>query len=173
MGMIVDISHTSHAAQRAAIRTSRAPVLFSHSSAYAICSNPRNVPDDVLLQLKQNRGVIMITFVPEFINCQKPEDASLADVADHVEHVGKLIGYEHLGLGADFDGIPHGPQGLEDVSKYPDLLKELARRGVTQSELEGIVGRNVFRLLAEVEQVAKTMNGVQPLEDDVKDVFLV
>ena len=171
--MIVDISHTSHDAQRQAIKTSRAPVLFSHSNVYAICDNPRNVPDDVLLQLKQNRGVIMITFVPDFIKCKNSQDATLLDVADHIEHVGKLIGYEHVGLGADFDGIPYGPKGLEDVSKYPDLLGELVRRGITQSELEGIVGRNVFRLLAEVEAVAKTMDDVQPLEDDVKDVFLV
>ena len=170
LGMIVDISHTSFETQRAALNVSVAPVLFSHSSAYALCNVTRNVPDDVLLKLKQNDGVIMITFVPEFIS-NEPEKATLKDVADHIVHVGKLIGYRHVGLGADYDGTPAQPKGLEDVSKYPDLIEELFRRGVGFEDMKGIIGNNVLRVLKVVEEVAQRLSDEEPLEDDVKPIW--
>lgn len=77
-------------------------------SRFAICPHPRNVPDDVLWLVKANNGVVMINFYPHFVHCgpgKEPKDATLSDVADHVEHIGKLIGWEHVGIGSDFDGI--------------------------------------------------------------------
>jgi membrane dipeptidase len=90
-------------------------------------------------------------------------------VADHIQHVGELIGYEHVGLGSDFDGMESTIQGLEDVSKYPDLIAELLRRGISVEDVAGVIGGNVLRVMGEIEQVAKAMNdeGILPLEDDV------
>ncbi|KAL2830913.1 membrane dipeptidase-domain-containing protein [Aspergillus cavernicola] len=173
LGMAVDLAHVSARTMHDALDTSKAPVLFSHSSVYALCPNPRNVPDDVLHRLADNGGVIMITFFPEYTRCDDPDAATLSDVADHIQYVGELIGYQYVGLGSDFDGMEKTIHGLEDVSKYPDLIAELLSRGVTVEDVAGVIGGNVLRVLGEIEQVSKEMNeeGVTPLEDDVPSYF--
>ncbi|MCJ1401068.1 hypothetical protein MMC11_004280 [Xylographa trunciseda] len=171
VGMVIDLSHTSAETMRAALMASRAPVMFSHSSAYTLCPHPRNVPDDVLAAVKKNGGVVMVSFYPEYTYCENPQRASLSDVADHIQYIGNLIGYEHVGLGSDFDGMAKGPSGLEDVSLYPALIREVIGRGVTHAHLEGLVGRNILRVLKEVEETAKKMVDVLPLEDTVKPFF--
>ncbi|PGH32360.1 membrane dipeptidase [[Emmonsia] crescens] len=171
LGMIVDLAHVSNNTMRDALRISSAPVIFSHSSIYARCAHPRNVPDDVLLELKRNGGVVMITFFPEYTRCDGKGKASLSDVADHVQYAGDLIGYEHVGLGADFDGMLNTVEGLEDVSKYPDLIAELLRRGVSEKHLEGVVGANVLRVLKDVEVEAERLRDAPPLQDQVKDLI--
>lgn len=167
VGLMVDLAHTSSETMVDALRVSSAPVIFSHSSSYSVCPHERNVPDDVLLQLKANGGVIMVTFLPDYVNCDNPADASLSDVADHIEYIGELIGYQHLGLGSDFDGMPNGPKQLEDVSKYPALVEELLNRGLSAEDLKGLVGGNVLRVLQEVELEAERQRDVKPLEDDM------
>ena len=171
VGMIIDLSHTSVETMRMALERSVAPVMFSHSSSFALCPHPRNVPDDVLLAVKANGGVVMVTFYPEYVNCQNPGKASMGEVADHIEYIGRWIGYEHVGIGADFDGMAQGPLGLEDVSQYPNLIQELIRRGLSQAELVGVVGGNILRVLEDVELVALRMVDVQTLEDDVPSMF--
>jgi membrane dipeptidase len=91
------------------------------------------------------------------IEASPPPRATLAQVADHVEHVRKLAGVDHVGLGSDFDGMSAVPIGLEDVSKYPQLLAELARRGWTDEELEKLAGRNLIRVLRAAEDVAREL----------------
>ena len=76
-------------------------------------------------------------------------------IADHIDHAVKIAGVDHVGLGSDFDGIDSAPRGMEDVSKIPDLVRELARRGYNEQELEKILGGNVLRVMREVEQVAQ------------------
>jgi membrane dipeptidase len=171
IGMIVDLAHTSPDTMRQTLETTDVPVLFSHASAYGVCPHPRNVPNDVLYKLKDNGGVIMITFVNNYINCEDAEQASLSDVADHVEYVGKLIGYEHVGIGSDFDGMQTAPAGLEDVSKYPALLEELASRGLKLEELKGVAGGNALRVLRDVEAASRRMTQVSPLEDDIAEMW--
>lgn len=80
---------------------------------------------------------------------------SVSDVADHFDHVRKLIGIDHIGISGDYDGMDYPIPGLEDVSRFPDLLVELARRGWTEKELRKITGENFLRVFADVENKAK------------------
>jgi membrane dipeptidase len=80
--------------------------------------------------------------------------ATLAQVADHVEHVREIAGAEHVGIGGDFDGTDELPEGLGDVSTYPALFDELRRRGWRDDELRALAGGNVLRVLRDAEQVA-------------------
>ncbi|HUE97593.1 MAG TPA: dipeptidase [Longimicrobiaceae bacterium] len=169
LGMLVDLSHVSAATMHDAIDVSEAPVIFSHSSARGITNVARNVPEDVLRRIPENGGVVMITYVPTFVSRavaqwsamtdeeragRTPPSASIDDVVSHIEHVRDVAGIDHVGLGADYDGIESLPLGLEDVSTYPRLLAELSRRGWSEPDLRKLAGENILRAWAEAEAVA-------------------
>jgi membrane dipeptidase len=88
--------------------------------------------------------------------------ATIADVADHLDHIKRVAGANHVGIGGDFDGITETVQGLEDVSKYPDLLAELVKRGWTDTELRGLIGENVLRVLTRAEVVSARVRQTRP-----------
>jgi membrane dipeptidase len=172
LGMMVDISHVSHAVMNAVLNVTRAPVLFSHSSSNAICGIERNVPDSVLQRLDETDGVVMINFFNKFVNCENEDEATLSDVADHIEHIASVAGKHRVGLGADYNGIEKTPEGLEDVRRYPDLFAELIRRGNwTEEDLIGLSHRNLLRVWSKVERVSQQIaeSDELPGEDRLED----
>jgi membrane dipeptidase len=91
---------------------------------------------------------------------QHPRPATtLAQVADHIEHIRQVAGVDHVGLGSDFDGIPDAPVGLEGVDRYPALLEELMRRGWSDSDIAKLAGENLLRTMAAAEQVSVRLQG--------------
>ena len=92
---------------------------------------------------------------------------TVAQLADHVDHIRAIAGIDHIGIGGDYDGMPGGPPGMEDVSGYPVLFRELARRGYSQADLEKIASRNMMRVLRAAEAFAAAHRGDPPIETRV------
>jgi membrane dipeptidase len=120
--------------------------------------------------LKTNGGVFMISFLRKLTD---PDCPTLERVADHIQHVGGRIGYEHVGIGSDFDGMMEGPDGLEDVSKFPLLIAELLSRGVPEQSVRDLAGLNVLRVLDAVDKVSAEMKAdkVEMMQDVIEPVW--
>jgi membrane dipeptidase len=155
MGMLIDLSHTAPSTMNDALDVAMAPVIWSHASARGVWDHPRNVPDQVLRRLPENGGVVMVTFVPSFVS--EGDEATIAQVADHIDHIATLAGVDHVGIGSDFDGISSTPIGLEDVSTFPALFAELSRRGWSEGGLAKLAGENLLRVMNQAETVARRL----------------
>ncbi|CAJ2510539.1 Uu.00g095080.m01.CDS01 [Anthostomella pinea] len=169
LGMMVDLSHTSHDAMRQILDLTKSPVMFSHSACYGLAQNYRNAPDDVIARLKDNGGVLMVMFVKRFLNAEDPEAADLETVIDHIMHVVELAGWDHVGIGGDFDGTVTLARGIESVADYPKLVEAVMKRGATDEQVRKLVGDNILRVWRENERVAATLADQLPVEDVWED----
>ncbi|KAF6789406.1 microsomal dipeptidase [Colletotrichum sojae] len=166
LGMMVDLSHVSHQTMRDVVSVARAPVIFSHSGAYSVEPHLRHVPDDVLRSVRRNGGIVMAVFVNRFLNMKNPDQATIHDVVDHIFHIAEVCGWECVGIGSDFSGTPFVPIGLEDVSKFPDLVELVMERGATDEQVRLLAGENILRVWENVERSARDIqaSGEKPVE---------
>ncbi|MBV8629600.1 MAG: dipeptidase [Silvibacterium sp.] len=202
LGMMVDISHVADDTFWAAIKTTRAPVIASHSSARAICNAPRNMTDDMLKAVAKNGGVVQVNYYSAFISpayrdasiAQQPEVEKateelkakfkaegkqvtygdleklqrqyadriprppLSALIDHIDHIAKVAGVDHVGLGSDFDGVSGQlPEGIDSAADLPKITEALLARGFSPEDCRKILGGNLLRVLGEVERVSREM----------------
>ena len=141
LGMVVDLAHVSPGAFYHALEISDRPVLFSHGNARALCDHPRNLTDDQLKALGQQGGMIGLSFVPFFVDSQRP---TLTRFLEHADHIVSVAGIDVVGIGSDFDG---GGTLLEDATHLPLITEGLANRGYDEVALRKILGQNALRVI--------------------------
>ncbi len=202
LGMMVDISHVADDTFWAAIKTTKAPVIASHSSARAISNAPRNMTDDMLKAVAKNGGVVQVNYYSAFISqayrdasmAQQPEVAKateelkakfkaegkqvtygdleklqrqyadriprppLSALIDNIDHIAKVAGVDHVGLGSDFDGVSGQlPEGIDSAGDLPKITAALLARGYSAEDCRKILGGNLLRVFGEVERVSREM----------------
>lgn len=194
LGIMVDVSHISDSSFYDVLAESKKPVIASHSCARAICDNPRNLNDEMLVKLAENGGVIQMCILSDYVKTPDPnperdeafqairkkfrgfEDlsdeemaqarkewyqadslyprvlASVSDAIDHIDHIVKVAGIDHVGIGTDFDG-GGGLADCEDVSQMGNLTLEMVQRGYTEEQLKKIWGGNIMRVMSDVMEI--------------------
>ncbi len=163
VGMVVDVSHCSERTARDAFAASAKPVLVTHSNCRALVPHPRCKTDTAIKAMAAKGGVMGITVIPAFVKSGQP--ATVGHVLDHFDHVAKLVGVEHVGLGSDADPNPVDPKtkrirpryqvlGLKHPQRVFDLTQGLIKRGYTDRQIEMILGGNFQRALGEIWNVA-------------------
>uniref|UniRef100_A0A8C7G0T9 Dipeptidase n=1 Tax=Oncorhynchus kisutch TaxID=8019 RepID=A0A8C7G0T9_ONCKI len=134
IGMLIDLAHVSEKVMNQVLDLSKAPVIFSHSSAYAVCPHKRNVSDDVLRKVVRKGS--------EYFHCIMHCIFTFLFIfnLDHFDKMKTMAGHSIIGFGGDYDGVGRVPEGLEDVFKYPALVAELLSRGWTDAEMKATLG---------------------------------
>jgi membrane dipeptidase len=149
LGIMIDVSHTGIKTIEDILEITRNPIIASHSGVRALRNHYRNLYDDQIIAIANTGGVIGVVFYPPFLSATGSAD--IDDVADHIDYIAELVGIDHVGLGSDFDGIgTNTVQGLEDVTKFPDLTLELLRRGYSRDDVSKILGDNFMRVFEQV-----------------------
>lgn len=124
----------------------------------------------------------MICFLPELSRSPSSRESSLETVVDHIMHAVEKVGFEHVGIGSDFDGMLEGPRGVDDVTCYPALVTELLKREMKEDHVKGVTGLNIIRVMAAVENVARQEKQQQQqqkqegrvvtlLEDEISEIW--
>jgi membrane dipeptidase len=175
LGIVADLSHASDVLFWDVVRMTKKPVLLTNSSARALSGHPRNASDPMLEAVARNGGAVCVDFSRTFLDDRfrkatqsllqktkgmhnsekvalyknaKLPDVPLSRLAEHIDHIAKVAGIDHVCLGSDFDNAPMMPVGLEDASKLPALTAELRRRAWTEDNLRKLLGENILRVLA-------------------------
>lgn len=147
LGIIIDVSHMNEETFWHVIKASNKPIIASHSGVYALREHVRNLTDEQIRAIAQKGGTVQIVFYPGFLSVSE-DKVGIETIVDHIEHVIKIAGIEHVGIGSDFDGAEM-PKDLKDASMLPKLEKELKGRGYGKEEIEKIMGGNIMRVMEE------------------------
>lgn len=150
-GMMVDLSHGGEKSFYDALDISSQPIVCSHSSARALCNHPRNLTDDQMRALAQKGGVAQVTFYHGFLKAEG--EASIIDAIAHLNHMVKIMGVEHVGIGTDFDG-DGGVKGIASASELINFTRRMLRERYTNEEIQMLWGGNFMRVMQQVQQAA-------------------
>ncbi|MDX9852646.1 MAG: dipeptidase [Tenuifilaceae bacterium] len=195
LGMLIDVSHISDKAFFDAVELSKTPVFASHSCARAICDNPRNLTDEMLLKIAETGGIVQMCILSDYVKTPEPNPArdsaraelqkkyggfknlsdsvrmiaysewheinekfpsklaTVSDVVDHIDHMVKVAGIDHVGIGTDLDG-GGGVDGCRDASEMKNITIELLRRGYSEEDIKKIWGENFMRVFRKAQEFA-------------------
>ncbi|GAE89977.1 dipeptidase [Acetivibrio straminisolvens] len=148
LGMLIDLSHISKTGFWDVLECTSSPVIVSHSNAQRLCAHRRNLTDKQIIAIKDNGGVIGINLYPEFLNNSK--EATIKDIISHIEYISSLAGPEHIGLGADFDGVEKLPAGINGVQDIEKIFNELGKLNYSNENIEKFAGKNFLRVIQSV-----------------------
>ncbi len=149
LGMMVDLSHAGEKSFWDALALSKTPIICSHSSARALCNHPRNLTDEQLRALAEKGGVCQVCLYDGFLS-ENEVEANVFVAVNHIDHIVKIAGIDHVGIGSDFDG-GGGIKGCQAGNEFVNIVKELLRRGYSHSDCRKILGENLLRVMREVE----------------------
>jgi membrane dipeptidase len=170
--MIIDISHLAPAGVNDVLDVTNGPIIASHSNARAVCDHPRNLEDEIIRRIAERGGMIGLTLFSTLINKQK-ELATVEDLADHIDHIARLVGIDFVGLGPDFsefsirisqwsgargnmEGLQYGNKEsyfhpeLRDWRHLPNISRTLLKRGYSEGDIEKVLGENFLRFYRKV-----------------------
>ncbi|MDR0995632.1 MAG: membrane dipeptidase [Tannerella sp.] len=156
LGILIDVSHASEQTFYDVLRESRQPIIATHSSARALCDHPRNLTDEQLKALAEKRGLVNVCLFGGFIRQGADGDgggnspATLSEAIRHIDHIVKLIGAEHVGIGSDFDG-GGGLVGCHNTAELLNITRRLLENGYEETDIRNIWGGNLLRLLRKVQ----------------------
>jgi membrane dipeptidase len=185
LGMLVDVSHVADKTFWDTLATSKAPVIASHSSSRSVTNHARNMTDEMLKAMAKNGGVVQVNFNCGFIDqnyldaynkwnqqrmAQGKADSTYStevtpniprppfkSLVDHFDHIAKVAGVDHVGIGSDFDGVDCLPMGIDSVADLPKITQALLDRGYSPADLKKILGGNLLRVFADAERVSRQM----------------
>ena len=167
LGMMIDISHASDRSFYNALTASRAPIIASHSNARALADSPRNLTDAQIAELARRGGVVQVNFFCGYLDAKHVAGSArppLSVLIDHIDHIAKVGGVDHVGIGSDWPYIGCTPEGLDSIADLPKIAAALKARGYTAAEVDKIMGGNLLRVFAEVEAVARQIQA-EPADD--------
>ncbi len=145
LGILIDVSHSTEKGFWELAELSQSPLMASHSNAYPVCANARNLRKEQIECLIETNGRMGLTFVPQFVT--NSSTAAISQLMGHIDYVCALGGVNHIGLGSDFDGIDHWITGLEHTGKYQQRINELCKH-FKDTEIEGFLHRNWYEYYA-------------------------
>ena len=149
LGIIFDVSHLADSVFWDVADVMRGPFIASHSNARALCDHARNCTDDMIRAIADHGGVLGMNYAPAFV-VKGGVGATVEHLVDHIDHIVKLVGPDHVGLGSDYDGIGAPPKGIETVDKTPNITRVLVKRGYSDEDILKILGGNHMRVFKEV-----------------------